>query len=270
MTNQSQLIRKYPPQIVHVRNAIPAELIAGARTPNEKGKRYSEKDLLPAVDDFLVSYAAKYGTAVGYDREDDGRIVQNVFPKLKEEKKQISSSSSVLLQMHTETAFHPYKPDWILLACVRGDKKAQTLYATMDEILYELDEPTTWDLRQPDYVTTMDRSFLLKGDKDKTYVVRPLVGVGEWSLTYDADLMKPLTDHAGRALAKLGAAIKKRTRTVVLEAGDILVINNRTTVHGRNSFKARYDGTDRWLKRVLVRETLPPAKKISGNVIKTD
>lgn len=266
----NQLIRKYPPQVVIVRNAIPAELIAGAKTPNEKGRRYKPEDYLPLVDDFLISYASKYGTPVGYEGESDGKIIQDVFPKKSEEKQQISSSSSVVLQMHTETAFHPYKPDWVILACVRGDKKAETLYATMDEILYELDESTLWDLRQPDYLTTMDRSFLVGGRSDKEYVVRPLSTSGEWVLTYDADLMRPLVPAAETALNKLGQAIKKRTRSVVLEAGDVLVINNRTTVHGRKPFKARYDGTDRWLKRVLAREELPPAKKISNNVIKLD
>lgn len=266
----NQLIRKYPPQVVHVRNAIPAALLEDARTPNEKGRRYRESDLLPKVDEFLLSYAEKYGIPVGYDREKNGALIQNVFPDRKEEKAQISSSSSILLQMHTETAFHPYKPDWVLLGCVKGDRRAETLYATLDEILYELDEPTTWDLRQPDFITTMDKSFKTKGEPDKEYVVRPLVGVGDWVLTYDADLMRPLTDQAAKALTKLGQAIKRRTRTVVLEAGDVLVINNRTTVHGRNSFKARYDGTDRWLKRVLLREVMPPPRKTKNGVILTE
>jgi len=266
----NQLIRKYPPQVVHVRNAIPPELLAGARTPNEKGRRYKDSDFLPAVDQFLISYAEKYGNVVGYDRERGGATIQNIFPDRKEEKSQISSSSSVLLKMHTETAFHPYKPDWVLLGCVRGDRRAETLYATLDDILYELDESTTWDLRQPDFVTTMDKSFRTKGEPDKEYVVQPLVGIADCILTYDADLMRPLTDHAEKAFNKLGNAIKKRTRRVVLEAGDVLVINNRTTVHGRNSFKARYDGSDRWLKRVRVREVMPPPRKTKDGVILTD
>jgi len=266
----NQLIRKYPPQVVVVRNAIPSELLAGARTPNEKGRRYKDADFLPEVDKFLLAYAEKYGTPVGYDRERNGALVQNVFPDRKEAKAQISSSSSVVLKGPTETAFHPYKPDWLLLACVRGDRKAETIYATLDDVLYELDEATTWELRQPDFVTTIDKSFRTKGEPDKEFVVRPLVGSGDWVLTYDADLMRPLTDGATKAFGKLGAAIKKRTRKVVLEAGDILVINNRTTVHGRNSFKARYDGSDRWLKRILVRETMPPPRKVRDGVILTE
>lgn len=260
------MIRKFPPSVVVVRNAIPAELLADVKTPNNK-RTVKPEHLLPEVNSFLVSYAEKYGFPVGYDREKDGAIVQDIYPMKKDEKIQISSSSSIDLQMHTETAFHPYKPDWVILGCVKGDKRAETLYATLDEILYELDEPTLWELRQGDFVTSMDASFMRKGEPDKQYVVRPVSGVGDWTLTYDADLMTPLTDQAAKALGKLAQAVRRRTRSVVLGTGDILVLNNRTTVHGRKPFKARYDGTDRWLKRILVRDELPPAKKIRGNVI---
>lgn len=264
----NQLIRKFPPQVVVVRNAIPAELLAESVTPNKKYGKYSDEDFLPLVDEFLKTYSLKYGIPVGYDREKNGSIVQNIIPDRKLQDVQISSSSAVALQMHTETAFHPYKPDWIILGCVKGDKKAKTLYATMDEILYELDESTVWELRNADFTTRVDASFRLNGEPDKIVVVRPIVGAGDWFLTYDADLMEPLTPHAKAAFSKLAKAIKKRTRSVVLEAGDVMVINNRTTVHGRNSFAARYDGSDRWLKRILLREEMPPAEFLDGEVIR--
>lgn len=38
----------------------------------------------------------------------------------------------------------------------------------------------------------------------------------------------------------------------VLEAGDLLVIDNAVAVHGRTPFTPRFDGTDRWLQRTFV------------------
>ena len=43
---------------------------------------------------------------------------------------------------------------------------------------------------------------------------------------------------------------------VVLRPGDVLFIDNYRVVHGRKPFKARYDGTDRWLKRIGVTRDL--------------
>lgn len=38
-----------------------------------------------------------------------------------------------------------------------------------------------------------------------------------------------------------------------LNPGEVLVVDNDLVVHGRVPFRARYDGTDRWLKRASVR-----------------
>jgi hypothetical protein len=38
-----------------------------------------------------------------------------------------------------------------------------------------------------------------------------------------------------------------------LRPGEVLVVDNDVVVHGRVPFRARFDGTDRWLKRASVR-----------------
>jgi hypothetical protein len=37
-----------------------------------------------------------------------------------------------------------------------------------------------------------------------------------------------------------------------LRAGGMLLVDNRRSVHSRSSFAARFDGTDRWLRRMMV------------------
>jgi alpha-ketoglutarate-dependent taurine dioxygenase len=43
---------------------------------------------------------------------------------------------------------------------------------------------------------------------------------------------------------------------VTLAPGEVLVVDNDLVVHGRVPFQARYDGTDRWLKRISVTSDL--------------
>jgi alpha-ketoglutarate-dependent taurine dioxygenase len=43
---------------------------------------------------------------------------------------------------------------------------------------------------------------------------------------------------------------------VALAPGDILILDNYRGVHGRRPFEAKYDGRDRWLKRVSVTRDL--------------
>jgi hypothetical protein len=107
------------------------------------------------------------------------------------------------------------------------------------------------------------------GEPDAQVHVTPLTATGEgWSLIYDQLLMRGTTPRAIAALSALHDAVKHSTQQVVLAAGDILVIDNHRAVHGRTPFAPRYDGTDRWLKRALVVQSLDDIDAI-GRVIQT-
>jgi Fe(II)/alpha-ketoglutarate-dependent arginine beta-hydroxylase len=54
----------------------------------------------------------------------------------------------------------------------------------------------------------------------------------------------------------LCAQIEQHQADVVLRPGDCVFVDNFRAVHGRRSFRARYDGTDRWLKRLNVTRNL--------------
>ena len=57
---------------------------------------------------------------------------------------------------------------------------------------------------------------------------------------------------------------------IVLEPGDLLVVDNDRVVHGRTSFAARFDGTDRWLQRAfVVADLAPSAAERTGRIITT-
>ncbi|WP_244204015.1 TauD/TfdA family dioxygenase, partial [Streptomyces tricolor] len=67
------------------------------------------------------------------------------------------------------------------------------------------------------------------------------------------------------AYGRLADELARVSVAVTLAPGDILVLDNDLVVHGRVPFTARYDGTDRWLKRSSVRvpgrRTRPPAER---------
>ena len=54
-------------------------------------------------------------------------------------------------------------------------------------------------------------------------------------------------------IARLEAAIEAAAVGVRLRPGDVLLLDNRRTVHSRSSFEPRFDGNDRWLQRVWAR-----------------
>jgi len=218
----------------------------------------------------IYEYAYRFGFPVSYIQEQNGVTIQNIVPVHKTENQQISTSSKVELEMHTETAFHPYKPDYVMLFCLRGDPNAVTTYANLFEILKTLEPNTRKVLKKKIFTTNVDISFRLNGEQDQQIPIS-IVGEkdGKLTLTYDSYYVRGINEEANNALVSLRSAIKQCTIDIVLQSGDLLVIDNNNTIHGRREFQPRYDGTDRWVQRVLVRKELPPAQERKSNVIIT-
>lgn len=226
-------------------------------------------DACPAATRSLLRFADDIGRAVGYDREQDGRLIQDIFPVRSSEHDQVSTSSKVMLGSHTETAFHPHKPKYVVLLCLRGDQHAATTYADVRDIVPRLSAEQLAVLATNEFVTTIDPSFMSNGEPDAEVRIVPLTStVRGWTLVYDELLMRGTTPRAQAALNALHRAVKEATQYVVLVAGDLLVIDNDRAVHGRTPFTPRYDGTDRWLKRSLVMRALP-LHDVVGRVVHT-
>ena len=81
--------------------------------------------------------------------------------------------------------------------------------------------------------------------------------------------MKASSTAGRKAIEELNQAIKSSVKKVALKSGELMIIDNRKTVHGRLPFTPRYDGTDRWLMRTLVMKQLPPSKNMSGEIVTT-
>jgi L-asparagine oxygenase len=122
----------------------------------------------------------------------------------------------------------------------------------------------------PWFLTGIDESFRTHGEPDMQI---PLSVLKEsdygWELTYDATVMTGVNQAARQALVVLEEAINASVKAIALKSAQLLVIDNRTTVHGRRPFEPRYDGRDRWLKRALVVKSLPPEHEYKNGVITT-
>lgn len=220
----------------------------------------------------LLTVARRLGEPVGYRPEHGGRIVQNLVPVAAAAASQTSTSSSSDLMFHTETAFHPFRPRYLLLLCLRGDPAATTTLASVHDLIDLLDDETVRVMSQPRFRTAVDASFL-RGRRNELGPPRPLLAGtrDEPTFVYDADLTVGTDPAACAVLDRVHRSIEEVTTGVVLDAGDLLVVDNNIAVHGRSPFAARFDGTDRWLQRsFVVSDLAPSAADREGRVITTE
>jgi L-asparagine oxygenase len=217
------------------------------------------------AESVILEYARKNGYPVGYLQEQKGQIVQNIFPIKKTAEQQISSSSKTTLELHTEAAFHPHLPDYLLLLCLRGDENAGTTYTNLSDILQDIHVGVVNILKKDLFETTVDDSFRMNGEENTT-IKLPVLSYDsnkKYIMKYDRTVMTGITTEAQMALNIFNKAVEKHKQTIFLKTGDLMIIDNSISVHGRTSFNARYDGTDRWLKRVVVRKEINSIKNTS-------
>ena len=218
----------------------------------------------------LLAIATLLGEPVGYEPELGGRLVQNLVPTRANQDRQTSTSSSVPLLFHTETAFHPYRPAYLVLLCLRGDKSADTTLSSIHEVWPHLSARTRDVLFEARFRTAIDESFLNGRDNVLGAPMAVLSNRANPTLVFDEDLMVGIDPEATAALAELGAATGACHARLNLGAGDLLVIDNARAVHGRSPYAPRFDGTDRWVQRTFVIDRLPAnAADLDGRVITT-
>ena len=203
----------------------------------------------------LLTAARRLGQPIGYAPEHSGELVQNLVPTATAATSQTSTSSAVVLEFHTEAAFHPHKPRFLLLLCLRSDpfREAKTLLCSIDQVLADLPLGVRHTLTEARFRTGVDESYTTGRSAQLGRPMPVLAGdPAHPTLTFDADLMVGIDPAAQEALQELRRVVKVRHIGVALEAGDLLVVDNSAAVHGRSPFRARFDGTDRWLQRTFV------------------
>ncbi len=213
------------------------------------------------------------GQPMGYRDEKEGDVVQALCPVPTEAHATSSESSDVELGFHTDFNFDPHNPerpynvlnpDYIVLLCLRGDRKheAYTLYADTRDICERLDTAQIQLMRAPLFQFAASYSFTRScGDEKIWSVPSPLLAGPEEFPEVSIDLLcgvRGIDEEANALLDQIREVCKLPgvATSVCLTPGELLIIDNRKGAHARTAFTAAFDGYDRWLHRVYVRRSL--------------
>ncbi|AZP23774.1 oxygenase [Streptomyces aquilus] len=227
----------------------------------------SAGDAGAVYDVVLLLLSTVMGTPLAWEGQQDGRFVHNIVPSPGHEDEQTGASSSVLLSPHTEDAFHPARAHLLVLGCLRNHDAVATTAASVRQVQLAQEEVEL--LSRPVLPILPDDAYA----EAQSYAGDPPPVPTLWespdgpTLRFDpayTPLDQASEEHRA-AYARLQDELARVSVAVSLEPGDVLVVDNDLVVHGRVPFTARYDGTDRWLKRSSVRvpdrRTRPPAER---------
>ena len=197
--------------------------------------------------------ASLLGEVFGWQAEQGGRVIHNVVPLKEHEASQESTGSLQTIYWHTEEAFHHFASDYLAIACIKNPDQVATTYCSInsldlsDSIFDILFEPR-FIFKKVDSHKSLDNEKFIKsvlyGSRSKPFI------------RIDHYFMDTIDSVAQKSLNTLIEYIDNSLNKVVLNSGDVLLLDNALCVHGRENFKAKYDGHDRWLKRINITRDL--------------
>jgi Fe(II)/alpha-ketoglutarate-dependent arginine beta-hydroxylase len=232
-----------------------------------------------AEEMLFLLFGSLLGDVIGWASQQDGYMIHDVLPIKSDEHSQIGTGSQQPIWWHNEDAFHPYRGDYVGLMCLRNPDHVPTTLASMSSV--KLSPRQVKILFEPRFIIRPDESHAESNGAGKS---SELAGPGGTKSAYehikqmqhcpqkmavlygdprepfiriDPYFMDPLDDDESQsALNSLIRAIDMNISDIALQPGDCLFVDNYRAVHGRKPFKAKYDGTDRWLKRTNITRDL--------------
>lgn len=206
----------------------------------------------------LLGLATLVGSVISSSERREGLRVHNVYP-IPEDADTQKSSNAVRLGMHTEATFAPDCPEALAILYLRngGDRAAATAFCDLHQV---------WDGLSAAEQASLSRSafFTAGRDRNGNEVSRDTVAVaypfGDVSASKKGrrfqyiPALRGATADDEEALRRFSAGIEATTAEITMAPGDLIFIDNTHVVHGRACFVPRFDGTDRWLQRCLLRQ----------------
>lgn len=206
------------------------------------------------LDIAMLLLARCAGEPFGWQGQQGGRLVNNILPSPGHEEEQTGASSTTLLSPHTEDAFHPQRANLLMLGCLRNPDRVGTTISSVRQV--ELADRQLERLRELRLPILPDLSYGNDFHLDQAPAVATIsMGEDGPMLRYDPAYtpVERADPEFRSAYDHLSAELERVCVTAALAPGELLLVDNDVVVHGRVPFQPRYDGTDRWLKRVNIR-----------------
>jgi L-asparagine oxygenase len=222
-------------------------------TPETNNTKTGEKTLLAKIQALFLQYISEM---IAYEAEGYGRLFQDIVPIKSMATEQTSVGSNIELEVHVEQAFSNLRPDIISLGCIKGDLDALTYILPVNKIIENLNKDENKLLFKPLWKTEVDLSFKLNGNQFIEGDIRGPLAILNGSiedpfLIFDQDLMFGLSNESNKMIKKIIDIYYQNRIIQNLKPGELILIDNKRSIHGRSPFYPKYDGNDRLLVRAF-------------------
>lgn len=193
-------------------------------------------------------------------QDEDKDILRAVAPRYNSQDEQSSQSPYNDLDWHTDAAYRPImekedlspRPDYLIFGIVhKGHESLPIVYVELNDILNELSSEDIVAGSRADFIVSSPDSFTRKA-KSKNV---PILIKNKDDSFYSRIAFQhtiALTKSGENFLHKVKDIVEKKKIQNILQVktGDIVILNNNTTVHKRDYYEPKWDGKDRYFIRI--------------------
>lgn len=207
--------------------------------------KYSE------IDEHFLSICRLLGSPIKHEKEGD--IIMKIKPDPLESKASTPAyNNGVKFDLHSELPYVHLPPDYIALLCMCNEQKIGTNISDVDTILEKLDRSTIDLLSDKAYKVLIPPHF---GHTNSHSERRPMIsrnanGMYDLHVRFDGILCD--TNEHRVAVEKLKTVADENIKEVTTRPGQILVINNRRSLHGRRAITSDARNSRRELRRIYI------------------
>lgn len=226
---------------------------------------YIEADS-PDIDYFGVMASSCVGYVFGWSTQQAGKLIHDLIPQKNRGSAQTGYGSSSELLMHTEDSFHEFRAEYVCMFGIRNDGIVPTTLTSIKDL--ELDTDSYNTLYNKVCPLLPDESHVDKAQlsseadnviQNEESNIHTFYGAkSNPYICFDPAYtnLEVLDEDFVKAYVDLEKEIAKKVHDLIIEPGDVCIIDNRKVVHGRRAFFPSFDGTERWLKRINITTNL--------------
>lgn len=255
-----------------VMSAVPWILVKGLhdpsgvtqRTPQDLQPAHKREEWWPAAYSALALLGALGLRVVSYRCENSGCAFVHLSPHPGQGAR--AENSIQMMGGHTDALHFPFPheynarkndaspaPDFVVLTAIRNPNRTNTLVVRLSKLLDIISSRAQDELRKPIYLFSKQDTFRGPPTELIGYPVlsrHPLYGDFIRFSSSRVSVEAERFPDAEIALKELREAIPKCREAVYVAPGDVLLVNNRAALHGREAIaRPEYGNTGRWLLR---------------------
>ncbi|MQS34268.1 TauD/TfdA family dioxygenase [Streptomyces katsurahamanus] len=234
--------------------------------------RYVEADTDYRINEAQILhglYGSLLGEAIGYVSQRGGSAYNSIIPIPDlADVPNSSSGSRHDFGFHIEDAFHPARPDYLGLVCLRNDEEAGTTVSSIEGL--DTLSPAEWNvLFEPRFqighnpihetsgVIDEERQAIFFGRRDSPY----------FRVNFAALKPDSLSGIERSAVEKLHDHLHANKVTLSLKGGEFVYIDNYRCAHARDAYTPLPAGRSRWLSRLCFTSDLRRSSALRSTVL---